>query len=43
MRGILCNWLVVMGIWQATASKEIVSRVSLYINTCIYIYAYRHI
>jgi len=27
MRGILCNWLVVMGIWQATASKEIVSRV----------------
>jgi formate transporter len=27
IRGVLCNWLVVMGIWQATASKEIVSRV----------------
>jgi formate/nitrite transporter len=27
MRGVLCNWLVVMGVWQATASKDIVSRV----------------
>jgi len=27
MRGILCNWLVVMGIWQATAGKEIVSKI----------------
>jgi len=26
MRGILCNWLVVMGIWQATAAKDIVSK-----------------
>ena len=27
MRGILCNWLVVMGIWQATAAKDIVGKV----------------
>jgi len=27
MRGVLCNWLVVMGIWQATAAKDIVGKV----------------
>ncbi len=27
MRGIMCNWLVCLGVWQATAAQDIIGKI----------------
>ena len=27
VRGIMCNWLVCLGVWQATAAQDIIGKI----------------
>ena len=38
VRGVLCNWLICLGVWMAFASKEVISKIaSLYIGVMVFV------